>query len=339
MNIKEIAKKSGVSITTVSRVLNNPEMVSGKTKDKVLSVIDESNFTPNWFARNLQNSKTNVIGMIVPDMSEASNMEMAKGVGKISRGKKNTVILCDTDFDKKTELEYIDTLIDRKVDGLILVSSQIDRKDADKLRQREVPFVLIGKTTFWEYENIVYTNYDTAVEEAVNYLIETGRRRIAMILNELPVLNSNEKITGFKNALNKKMLPTDETIIFKAENSMEGGFEAASKLLELEDRPDAFFVATDTMALGAIERIKQSGLTPDELAVIGFDDLPVGAVMEPKLTTITKPSYRMGLTAARLLFDLVEEPDLNVEPQAIMLQSRLKIRKSCGNKERLKEIW
>ncbi|NLD19527.1 MAG: LacI family transcriptional regulator [Clostridiales bacterium] len=339
MNIKEIAKKSEVSITTVSRVLNNPEMVSEETKNRVLTVIEELNYTPNWFARNLQNSKTNLIGMLVPDMLEASNMEMAKGVEKIARSKKNSVILCDTDFDKNTELEYINTLIDRKIDGLILASSQIDEKDAIKLKEREVPFVLIGKSAFCQQENIVYTNYDTAAEEAVDYLIKTGRKRIALILTQYPVLDSQEKLEGYKRALHKNMMKVDLDIIFKTGNNIEGGFEAASKLLESKEVPDAFFIATDTMAFGAIERIKQSGLTPDKLAVIGFDDLPAGAVMEPKLTTVTKPSYRMGLTAARLLFDIIEEPDLNKEAQAIMLQSRLKIRKSCGNKERLKEIW
>ena len=104
-------------------------------------------------------------------------------------------------------------------------------------------------------------------------------------------------------------------------------------------RPEAVFIATDTMAFGAIEKLNQASLTPDEVAVIGFDDLKVGAVIEPKLTTVTKPSYRMGMTAGRLLFDIIEEESADDDPQTIVLQSRLKIRKSCGNKERLKEIW
>ena len=128
-------------------------------------------------------------------------------------------------------------------------------------------------------------------------------------------------------------------MIMTSENTIEGGFIATSRLLESSDPPDAIFIASDTMAFGAIERMKQDDLTPDQLAIVGFDDLKTGAVVEPKLTTVTKPSYRMGLTAARLLFDIIEDNSLMDDTQSIILKSRLKIRKSCGNKERLKEIW
>ncbi len=339
MNIKEVAEKAGVSITTVSRVLNNPEMVSEKTKSKVMNVMDQLNYTPNWFARHLQKSRTNVIGMLIPDTLEQSYMEITKGVEKIARQKNCSIILCSTEFDPEIEAGYITTLAERSIDGLILTSPSIDQKQFSRLKSRNIPFVLIGKTEFIHEANTVCTNNDTAAEEAVEYLITSGRKNIAVILSDNPESDNRDKLAGCRRALQKHGLVLHPSNILHAENTLENGYIAFSKLLEKPNRPDAVFIATDTMALGAVEKLNQAGLTPEEIAIIGFDDLNVGAVIEPKLTTVTKPSYRMGMTAGRLLFDMIEEEDTDDDFQTIVLQSRLKIRKSCGNKERLKEIW
>ena len=339
MNIKDVAEKSGFSITTVSRVLNNPEAVSKKTREKILKVMEELNYTPNWFARNLQTSKANVIAMMIPDTLEQSNMEITQGVENIARQNKYSIILCNTEYDRNIELEYIDTLVQRKIDGLILVSSTLNSDDISKLKLHKTPFLFIGKTDHNENETIVYTNYDTATEEAIDHLAELGRKKIAVILSEHPESINAEKLKGYKTSIEKRGLKYDPSYIRKSKNTIEGGYVSTSKLLAKEDRPDAIFASTDTIAFGVIERMKQDDLTPKDLAVIGYDDLDVGTVIEPKLTTITKPSYRMGLTAARLLFDIIEDKSLLDSPQAIMIKSRLKIRKSCGNEKRLKEIW
>ena len=201
LNIKEVAEKAGVSITTVSRVLNNPEMVSEKTKNKVLTVMDQLNYTPNWFARHLQKSRTNVIGMLIPDTLEQSYMEITKGVEKIARQKNCSIILCSTEFDPDMEADYITTLTERSIDGLILTSPSIDRKQFDRLKSRDVPFVFIGKTGFMEEANTVCTNNDTAAEEAVEYLIQSGRKNIAIVLSNHPKSDNHDKLTGCKRAL------------------------------------------------------------------------------------------------------------------------------------------
>ena len=303
LNIKEVAEKVGVSITTVSRVLNNPEMVSEKTKNKVLTVMDQLNYTPNWFARHLQKSRTNVIGMLIPDTLEQSYMEITKGVEKIARQKNCSIILCSTEFDPDMEADYITTLTERSIDGLILTSPSIDRKQFDRLKSRDVPFVFIGKTGFMEEANTVCTNNDTAAEEAVEYLIQSGRKNIAIVLSNHPKSDNHDKLTGCKRALQRHGLPLPDSNILHADNTPENGYIAFSKLLDMPVRPDAVFIATDTMAFGAIEKLNQASLTPDEVAVIGFDDLKVGAVIEPKLTTVTKPSYRTGMSADRPIID------------------------------------
>ena len=337
MNIKKVAEAAGVSITTVSRVLNSPDMVSEETRNKVLSTMEKLNYTPNWFARNLQKTRTNVIGVIIPDTGEETNMEIAKGAGRVAQQKGSNIILCNTEYDRDVEKKSIRALMDRKIDGLIIASSLLDAKELEMISDRDIPFVLVGRSDLKDEKNIVYTNYEEAAEEAVNHLASIGREKIAIVLAQKPPIENEDKLRGYRHALEKNGLILREEYIERADNTIEGGYLATGKLLDLKERPDAVFFATDTMAFGGIECLKQAEICTDDMGIVGFGDMPVSAVMEPKLTTVTRPSYRMGLTAARLLFDMIEEPGL--ETQAIMLQSKLKIRRSCGNKKRLMEIW
>ncbi len=339
MNIKKVAEKAGVSITTVSRVMNSSEKVSESTRKKVMDAVKELNYTPNWFARNLHNDRSNVIGLLIPDMLEQSNMELARGVEKVARQKECNIILCNTEYKKTLEEQTIKTLIERNIDGLILMSSALSEQELRELHSQKLRFVLIDRPDCAETENVVCTNYEEAAEEAVDYFFSLGRKRIAIIVADRAEYIGKNKENGYRKSLEKHGVDVDDSLIIKGEDTIQGGMVAAGKLLEMKNRPDAIFAATDTMAFGVIERIRQEGLTIEDVGVIGFDDIQTGAVMEPKLTTVTKPSYRMGLTAARILFDIIEEEEITEQPQSIVLQSRLKIRKSCGNKERIREIW
>lgn len=339
VNIKAVADKAGVSVATVSRVMNHPELVTEDTREHILSVMKKMNYTPNWFARNIQSTRTGMIGLLVHDFLDTSNMEIAKGVEAIAHQKGYHVMLCNTEFNPVKEKEYIDTLIERKIDGLILTSTTLRNSDLDKLKQKGANYVLVGKNKNINRQNIVYTDYRTATEEAIRYLITMGRNRIGLVLGEYPKPEVEEKLEGYKRALRDGNLPFDEHLVYEGENSLEGGFLAASKILEDRTEMDAIFASTDQMALGVMDKLKSAGVRiPEDIALIGFDDLRIGALVEPKLTTISKPTYRMGLMAARLLFDIIEG-DGNGEAQEIALQSKLKIRRSCGNKGRLKEIW
>lgn len=338
MNIKFVAQKAGVSVTTVSRVLNHPESVSKDTRESILAVMEEINYVPNWFARNIQTNKTNMIGLLLPDVLDPANMEIAKGVEEIAHQKNYNIMLCNTEYNAEKEIGYINKLAERKIDGFIITSTFLKKKAIKSLDKQNIPFVFVGKTKETEGENLVYTNEREASEEAVEYLITSGRKNIAIILPDTSSYDNAEKLDGYKNAMKKSGLLTEAAFIEKSVNNIEGGFIAAGKLLSKNIKPDAVFATSDMMAFGAIERFKQAGVrVPEDIAVIGYGDVKVGAVMEPKLTTVSKPAYRMGLIATRLLFDIFEDESAPV--QQIFLQSNIKIRKSCGNKERLKEIW
>lgn len=341
MNIKTVAKKAGVSVATISRVLNHPEAVAPDTKEHILSVMESLNYTPNWFARGLKLNRTNVIALLIPDILDLGYMEIAKGVEDVAHQKKYSIMLCTTEEDRNKERDYIENFITRKVDGIILVSSSLKKADLTQIKKQGVPVVLIGKNEGFAGENIVYTDYVAATAEAVRHMIEIGHHRIGMIYGSRPGIENMDKLEGFKKTITEEGLSLEQKYIEEGENSIEGGYLAVSKLLNLSDRPDAVFVTSDMMAIGAMEKIKQSGLNiPKDIAVVGFDNLKISGFVEPKLTTVAKPMYRMGLVASRLLFDLLEdENEDDSEPQEILIQSKLKVRKSCGHQDRVKEIF
>lgn len=341
MNIKAVAEKAGVSVATISRVLNHPEAVAPDTRDHILSVMESLNYTPNWFARGLKLNRTNVIALFIPDTLDLGYMEIAKGVEDVARQKKYNIILCTTEEDRNKEKEYIDNLITGKVDGIILVSSFLKKDDLLQLKKQSISVVLIGKNEALTDENLVYTDYKTATIDAVRHMTEIGHRKIGMIYGSRPKAENSDKLEGFLAAVEEEGLICRPEYIVETENSLEGGYLGASQILNLPDRPEAILLTSDMMAIGAMEKIKQAGFRiPQDIAIVGFDNLKISGFIEPKLTTVAKPQYRMGLVAARLLFDLMEDGhDENSEPQEILIQSKLKVRKSCGHQDRVKEIF
>ena len=249
-------------------------------------------------------------------------------------------MLCNTEGDAEKEKEYIETFISRKVDGLILVSTLLMEEDLQQIKKRGIDFILIEERAFIQDVDVVFTNYKGAAQEAMEHILEMNYKDIAFVYGRQPKIENLKKLQGYKNALEKAGIEFNEEYVEEEENSIEGGYLAAAKLLELRQPPRAIFAASDMMAFGVMERIKQEGLSiPKDVAVVGFDNLKVSAVMEPQLTTVAKPMYRMGLVGTRLLFDLMEgENEVYEEPQKILIESKLKVRRSCGHKDRLKEI-
>lgn len=341
MNIKSVAKEAGVSVATVSRVLNHPDSVAQETKEHIISVMESLNYKPSLLARGLKMSRTGTIALLIPDITDLGYMEIAKGVEDVAHQKANNIMLCSTEDDEAKELDYIENFVARKVDGIILVSTHQNKSQLDEIKSQGIPVVLIGKNEELRGENLVYTDYDTATADAIHHLMEIGHTRIGAIVGNRPVIENADKMAGFKRALAEGKLTQSTDSIIEDENSIEGGFLAASKLLGLKSRPQAVFVTSDMMAIGVMEKIKQEGLRiPEDIAVVGFDNLKISGYLEPKLTTVTKPVYRMGLVSARLLYDLMDElSEEPSEPQEILIQSKLKVRKSCGHQDRVKEIF
>ncbi|WP_037372919.1 LacI family DNA-binding transcriptional regulator [Anaerovorax odorimutans] len=343
MNIKEIARKAGVSVATVSRVLNHPENVAPKTKEHILKVMEESEYIPNWFARGLNFNKTNTIGLLIPNILNPGYMEIAKGVEDVAHQKDYTTLLCNGENELDKERKYIDTLIKRRIDGIVLISSLLEHEDIMNIKKQEIPIVLIGENKYMSADvPLVRIDCQNGAYKAVKHLIENKYKDIAIIYGDTPEQENKRKLIGYKQALEEEKIIENPEYIIEVGNNIEEGYIAAKKLIDLKKPPRAIFASSDLLAIGAIDAMKDYEVkVPEQIAVIGFDNIQMANLIEPKLTTIAKPMHKMGVVGARLLFDIMDSKDNGdqIKPREILLQSKLKIRKSCGHKERIGEIF
>ncbi len=339
MNIKQIAKAAGVSVATVSRVLNHPENVAPATREKIQKIMKEEEYTPNWFAQGLNFNRTRTIGVVVPHMLNTMYMEIANGVEEVSRMKGYITFMCSVEKDPEMEKNYITHLITRRVDGIILMFSALDEKYISMIESEHIPVVLIGEDSEHSKFNSVKVDCRSGAVSMISHLIEVGHRSIAFLWGNDPRQETSEMLAGYTNIMRASGLPIDKKMILKTDNSIEGGYIAARRLIA-ESRPDAVFATSDEIAYGAMDAVKDSGLSiPDDIAVAGFGNNRMSNLMEPKLTTVELPFRKMGIYGARILFDMIDEDDDKHEERHIMLQTRMKIRKSCGHKERIGEMF
>ncbi|MBK5246805.1 MAG: LacI family DNA-binding transcriptional regulator [Peptostreptococcaceae bacterium] len=341
MNIRHIAEKAGVSVATVSRVLNHPEHVAPATKAKIESIIAETEYIPNWFARGLNLNKTGTIGLVIPNMLNPENMEIVKGAEDVAQQKDYISLLCNVENDAKKENKYIDNLIKRRVDGILLISSLLSEKEVMAIIAQGIPVVHVGETTWNDSVPIVSIDSKDAAYKATTHFLETGVTKIGILYGETPEVENNRKIKGYEKALKEEKISVIKEYEIQVENTIEGGYLGARKFMNLPNPPNAIFATSDLLAFGVMDAMKDGNISvPEQVAVIGFGNIRMSNLVEPKLTTVEKPLHKMGVVGARLLFDLIEGKNKPIEEvKNIQLQSKLKIRKSCGHKERIGEMF
>ena len=345
MNIKQIAKAAGVSVATVSRVLNHPENVAPKTRERIQKIIDEEEYTPNWFAQGLNFKRTRTIGLVLPQNINSANMEVANGVEEVARQKGYITLICNMEKDPRMEKEYLDQLITRKVDGLVLLYSTLNEEYASWIEEENVPAVLIGQTKARDNWDSVFVDCRAGAAEMTAHLIECGHRRIAMLCGKDPEPEAKAMLQGYKNVLKASGIKVDEKLIYQVNNNIEGGYIGMKKMIgRLPKRPDAVFASSDEIAYGAIDALKEMKLlVPVDIAVVGFGNDRMSSLMEPKVTTVELPYRKMGIYGARMLFDQIEEKQAKAEkrrrPRKIQLQTKMRVRKSCGHRERIGEMF
>ena len=346
MNIKQIAKAAGVSVATVSRVMNHPENVAPKTRDKILKIMEEEEYKPNWFAQGLNFNKTKTIGLVIPHMLNTMYMEIAKGVEDVAQQKGYITFMCNVEKDQELEKNYIEQLLTRRVDGIILMFSSLDEKFIRSVEEQDVPVVLIGEDKCAEDFNTVKVDCRLGAESIVSHLIDNGHESIGILYGNDPKQESLDMLEGYKNILKKRGIEISDEYIKSVENTIEGGYLGAKKMMA-DGAPKAIFTTSDEIAYGAMDAIKDNNLrVPDDIAVAGFGNARMSNLVEPKLSTVELPFHKMGVYGARLLFDLIETEDreneelkTKEEPRKIILQTKLRIRKSCGHKERIGEMF
>ncbi len=330
-NLEDIAKLAGVSRSTVSRVINNHPNVSQQTRERVLKVIQEQRFRPNMAARALVTQQTRALSLVIPQavadtFTDPYFPTLMQGVTQKANQCDYAVVLWIGNGAEEEERFCERILSNSLFDGLILASLVNNDPLIPRLTQAAFPFVLIGPP---QLDNLNYIDVDNAraAEVAVSHLIRLGRQRIGTITGPHNMGAALERLAGYRNALERAGRPVDNTLIAEGDFREDSGYLAMRTLLPR--RLDAVFVASDMMALGAIRAIHEAGLRiPDDIAVVGFDDIPIAASTKPPLTTVRQPIRELGSLATQVLIDLLNgviEP-----PYQLILPAQLVIRETCG---------
>ena len=326
--IKEIAKIAGVSRSTVSRVLNKDENVSERTRAKVQSIIDEMGYQPNPIARSLISGRTRVLGLVIPMIVTSLFKDpffslLAQGISSACTHNNYTLMLwlIEPDFETRTHNTILNN---RLIDGIIVASSKINDPLIEALVCRKIPLVQVGRNKLSDVSCIDADNIQGSMM-AVKHLVDIGREQLATITGQMEIYSGVDRLTGFKNGLKEHNLAIHEERIAFGDFTEESGYRQAKNLLS-KTAFDGLYVASDMMAVGAIRAIQEAGLRiPEDIAVVGFDDIPAAAHYQPPLTTVRQPIQQMGAVAAQTLIDQLESKETAI-PRRIILPTKLMVR-------------
>ncbi|HTP06925.1 MAG TPA: LacI family DNA-binding transcriptional regulator [Anaerolineae bacterium] len=331
LNLEQIAKLSGVSRSTASRVINNDPNVSRDTRENVLRVVRLMNYVPNAAARGLARGRTQVLGLVIPARVAALFTDphfaiFIQGVSAACVGHGHAVMLwlAEPDYERRQIRQISHGGV---IDGVIVTSALKDDPLVNELSQSQRPFVVVGRRPHdWQTTSVDVDNSGGA-RLAVRHLLSLGRQRIAIITGPQDTIAGVDRLTGYLTALHEHGCPIDQSLIVDGGCSEHGGYLAMQQLLL--HRPDAVFAASDTMAVGALRAIRDAGLqVPNDIALIGFDDTPLAARADPPLTVIRQPARQLGQLAVELLLEQIDYPE--TAPQCIVLPTELVVRASCG---------
>ncbi|MED4456319.1 LacI family DNA-binding transcriptional regulator [Metabacillus fastidiosus] len=302
-SIKDVAKLSEVSVATVSRVLNDKGYVSEDTRKKVEQAIAELNYRPNEVARSLFKKQSKTIGLIVPDITNPYFPELAKAVEDTAMKLGYTMILCNSDEDIEKEQRYLDILLQKYVDGIIVFSNTLSM---DQIRKLNIPIVSIDREISKDLPTIVVNNKKGA-KLASSFLREKGCKRIAHLRGPYGIVNADERYAGYMDVVAEEEW-FHEGYIVNGDYNMQSSIEATTELLRLHPEIDGIFAASDTMAIGAIKAVHKLGMkVPEDISIIGFDGIRLSEATTPELTTIVQPIYELGETALTMLVKLIEQ--------------------------------
>ncbi|WHX27781.1 catabolite control protein A [Virgibacillus halodenitrificans] len=327
ITIYDVAREANVSMATVSRVVNGNPNVKPTTRKKVLATIERLGYRPNAVARGLASKKTTTVGAIIPDISSIFFAELARGIEDIATMYKYNIILSNSDQNKDKELQLINTMLEKQVDGIIFMGGDITEEHVQQFKTSSVPVVLAA--TYDENEDIPSVNidYEEAAYEATKFLIEQGNKQPAFVSGQEDTHISLLKYNGFRRAIDESGTKIDEERIVKGDYSYDSGIEAINHLLQLEEKPTAVFVASDEMALGVIHGAQDKGYkVPEDIEVFGFDNTRLATMVRPTLSTIVQPMYDIGAVAMRLLTKFMNKEE--VTDQKVVLPHRIEKRNS-----------
>lgn len=325
--IKDVAMAADVSPSTVSRVLSGHAYVDDKTKEKVLKAVAELDYQPNTLAKALKDGHTNTIALIVPNIQNQIFPLIVRGVEDTARKNGYTVFFCNTDEDELVEKDYINKLQKRATDGFIFATAMSASSHIVELRNKGVPVVLVARSLDNKVDAVIINNYKVG-REATEYLIKTGHKRIGIACGRVELSIYKDRFRGYCDALADAKMEINQQLIMQETNGTNSLYALTHRMLEHGAAPDAVFCTSDPKAIVVMRAIKDFGLRiPEDISVMGVDNVEVSSLVEPPLTTISQPLYEMGAMAAKKLISIIRSKTMN-EPIVDMMSTDLIIRKS-----------
>lgn len=326
LNIKDIAKLAGVSPATVSRVINGTGNVAEENKQRVLKVLEETGYKPNALARGLLMNKTNVIGVIVPDLSNINFAEFVKGIENEAKSNGLSVLLTTSENDTDSEISYFQLFKEKRVDGIIFSGTIFTEKHREELEKADIPFIVFGQ--WFEHPKLTCVNVDNerAAYEATKYLISKCVKNLSMIMGPLWDRSAGyDRYSGFLKAIVEEGINPKDIVLEEGDFSIKSGYKAMKSILERK-KIDGVLAANDFMAIGAIKYLVDKGIKiPDEVQVMGFDDNIISEIYNPSLSTIKIDFYEAGKMCVKAFIDTTDNKLID---KNILLPYQLIIRRS-----------
>lgn len=329
VTIIDVAKEAGVSYSTVSRVVNNKSYVKPETRARVLQAMTRLGYQANPQARSLAGGRSNVIGLLVVDLTTQYVGEIIRGIDDVLTTNQYELMLYTTHRRKRKESAYVNMMARGLADGLLILLPRDPEAYLRSLRQREFPYVLIDQFGIDDSDLTVTATNETGGYDATKHLIDLGHRRIGIITGWMDMLSARDRLNGYRAALKAHDIPYDEDLVYEGDFTQLAGFHGTNHLLDLPQPPTAIFASSDLTAMGVFDATRARNLNvPAELSVVGFDDVPVSSVLVPKLTTVRQPLVDMGQCATKILIDLIQNPE--EKQSSVILPTKLIVRESTA---------
>jgi LacI family transcriptional regulator len=327
--IHDVARLAGVSPITVSRVINNSGYISQKTRARVKAAIIELGYAPNIIARSLRSKRTNTLALVLTDITNPFFTHIARGVEDTASDAGFTVIYSNTDESVDEETKNLQLLLQKQVDGILLVPARSTSRSIELIKEQGTPVVILDRRVSDVETDVVRCDSVEGAYKLVKLLLDQGHRRIAVLSGPQGVSTADDRVTGYQKAMAEVGL-SDDGLVFYGNYTLTSGYEMAKRTLSLSPQATALFAANNFIAIGALRALRDSGLkVPGDISLVAFDDLPQTWIVEPFLTVAAQPPYEMGCKATQLLLNRIrgEAPS---ECQEIILPVELIVRHSSG---------
>ena len=301
-SIADVARRARVSPATVSRVLNGTKRVAPDVEARVRKAVAELRYEPFGPARALRQQRVRVWAIIIADVENPFFTSVVRGIEDVAYAEGYRLVLCNSDEDVTKESEYLEIALRERMAGVVIAAASTSESKLDGVREAGIHVVAIDREVASAAVDAVMVDNRAGARAGTEHLLESGWQRVGCIVGPSRISTSNERLDGYRKALTRHGVGFDRALVRRADFRVDGGYKAARTLLELDDPPDALFVANNLMTLGALHAIQDVGLrVPDDLGIVGFDDSPAADLMRPRLTVIAQPTYQIGQVAGQLL--------------------------------------